>query len=102
MVILVAPHWPSQTWFVDLMSLLDRDAVSGRGTDLASSHQELEAGSLAPGQERLLTEGLSPSVVETLQSSRAPSTLSLCSIKWKCSQSSVLLGTRTHLYVLLK
>ena len=63
----------------------------------AETPWELETGSLTTERDCLLMEGLTATVVETIQRSRAPSIWLLYSLKWQ-----VLLETRTYLQVLLK
>jgi hypothetical protein len=57
-------------------------AVSGRGHNISPPARAVEPLGLAPEGARYLEAGLSAGVVETLLSSRAPSTRRLYSLKW--------------------
>ncbi len=57
-------------------------AVSGRGHNFSPSARAVETVGLAPEEARYLEAGLSAGVIETILSSRAPSTRRLYSLKW--------------------
>ncbi len=57
-------------------------AVSGRGHNFSPSARAVETVGLAPEGARYLEAGLSAGVIETILSSRAPSTRRLYGLKW--------------------
>ncbi len=57
-------------------------AVSGRGHNFSPSARAVETVGLAPEGVRYLEAGLSAGVIETILSSRAPSTRRLYGLKW--------------------
>ncbi len=80
-LLLVTPFWPSQTWFSELISLLDGDTweiqegptLSASGQDLAPTSRDLEVVGLADHRPSL--------ALETIDSVRALSTRKLYSSK---------------------
>ncbi len=94
-LLLIAPFWPSQTWFSELVPLLylpplgDSDkagpALSASGQDLASSARDLEAVGMAHTGSRDLISSLPVEVQETIASARA--TRKLYSSKWGVFES---------------
>ncbi len=84
-VLLVAPYWPNQTWFPELMLLatappwqipLRRDLLSQRGGTLWHPPRAV------PGRDAEVLGGLPPAVVNTITSARAPSTRHAYRLKW--------------------
>ncbi len=67
-VLLVAPHWPTQTWFPELISLATAPPWHLRGSAPYGTRNELS--------------GLPPAVVETIIQARAPSTRQTYALKW--------------------
>ncbi len=90
-LLLIAPFWPSQTWFSELTPLLywialgDSDqagfAVPASGQDLASSTRALEVVGMAHTGPRAVIDVLPAVVQETIASGRAPATRKLYSSK---------------------
>ncbi len=91
-VLLVAPYWPNQTWFPELMLLatappwqisLRRDlSFSERGHPLAPASRLVESPRMVPGRDPEVLGGLPPVVVNTITSARAPSTRHAYRLKW--------------------
>ncbi len=96
-LLLIAPFWPSQTWFSDSDSppvsapLGDSDqagpAVPASGQDLASPTRALEAVGMAHTGPGALMLNLPVEVQETIASARAPATRKLYSSKWGLFES---------------
>ncbi len=96
-LLLIAPFWPSQTWFSELTiplvsaSLGDSDqaglAVPASGQDLASSARTLEVVGMAHTGPRAVIDDLPDEVQETIASARAPATRKLYSSKWGVFES---------------
>ncbi len=96
-LLLIAPFWPSQTWFSELTPLLyrppweipiRRDLLSpASGQDLASSTGALEVVGMAHTGPRAVIDGLPAEVQETIASARAPATRKLYSSKWGVFES---------------
>ncbi len=96
-LLLIAPFWPSQTWFSELTPLLyqaslgDSDqaglTVPASGQDLASSTGALEVVGMAHTEPRAVIDGLPAEVQETIASARAPATRKLYSSKWGVFES---------------
>ncbi len=80
-LLLIAPFWPSQTWFSELNPLLYRPrfgdsdqaglTVPASGQDLASSTGALEVVGMAHTGPRAVIDGLSAEVQETIASASA-------------------------------
>ncbi len=85
-LLLIAPFWPTRVWFSDIMSFLvvrRRDLLSqAGGHDFSPSARAVETLGLAPEGAQYLEAGLSAEVIETILSSRAPSTRRLYGLKW--------------------
>ncbi|KAI2667192.1 ORF V: Enzymatic polyprotein [Labeo rohita] len=90
-VLLVAPYWPTRTWFPDLISLaaappwkipLRRDLLSRDGHNLAPASRPMEPARLAPGRDASDLSGLSQAVIDTITQSRAPSTRQAYALRW--------------------
>ncbi len=75
-VLLVAPDWPNRTWFSELMLLA---TVPPWPIPL---RKDLETSCLVPGREKEVLGDLPQSVVDTITSTRAPSTRRLYALKW--------------------
>ncbi len=96
-LLLIAPFWPSQTWFSELNPLLYRPrfgdsdqaglTVPASGQDLASSTGALEVVGMAHTGPRAVIDGLPAEVQETIASARAPATRKLYSSKWGVFES---------------
>ncbi len=96
-LLLIAPFWPSQTWFSELTiplvsaSLGDSDqaglAVPASGQDLAFSARTLEVVGMAHTGPRAVIDDLPDEVQETIASARAPATRKLYSSKWGVFES---------------
>ncbi len=94
--LLVALFWPSQTWFSELVSLLEGDQweipvrkdllVLASGQNLAPTYRDLEVVGMAALRSPLAFD-LSDGVRETINSDRALSTMKLYSSKWKVFES---------------
>ncbi len=86
-VLLVAPHWPTRTWFPELISLttaLPRciPPLSGAWHHMAPASRSVEPPCVAPGRDVADLSGLPPAVVETITQARAPSTRQTYALKW--------------------
>ncbi len=86
-VLLVAPHWPTRTWFPKLISLttaLPRciPPLSGAWHHMAPASRSVEPPCVAPGRDVADLSGLPPAVVETITQARAPSTRQTYALKW--------------------
>ncbi len=96
-LLLIAPFWPSQTWFLGAnsplvsVSLGDFDqaglTVPTSGQDLASSTRALEVVGMAHTGPRAVIDVLPAEVQETIASARAPTTRKLYSSKWGVFES---------------
>ncbi len=94
-LLLVAPFWPAQVWFSDIMSLLAgqpwqiplrRDLLSQAGGTIFHPRPELWDLWVWPLRGlKYLEAVLSAGVIETVLSSRAPSTGRLYGLKWNVS-----------------
>ncbi len=92
-LLLIAPFWPSQTWFSELTPLLYRPpweiqpglAVPASGQDLASLNRALEVVGMAHTGPRAVMNNLLVEVPETI--ARAPTTRKLYSSKWGVFES---------------
>ncbi|KAI2666079.1 ORF V: Enzymatic polyprotein [Labeo rohita] len=90
-VLLVAPYWPTRTWFPELISLvaappwkipLRRDLLSqGMGT-IGTRARSVEPARLVPGRDASDLSGLPQAVIETITQSRAPSTRQAYALRW--------------------
>ncbi len=83
-LLLIAPFWPSQSWFSELTPLL---AVPASGQDLASSTRALAVVGMAHTGPRAVMDILPVEVQETIASARAPATRKLYSSKWGVFES---------------
>ncbi len=91
-VLLVAPHWPTRTWFPELLSLPDSTSLahsseegppfSGARHHMAPASRSMEPPCVAPGRDAADLSGLPPAVVETIIQARAPSTRQTYALKW--------------------
>ncbi|XP_058628332.1 interferon-induced very large GTPase 1-like [Onychostoma macrolepis] len=84
-LLLVAPFWPAQVWFSDIVSLLDGspwETDSSRWRDCTSSPRTMEDIGVASEGAHLMDCSLS-SEVKTILHSRALSMRKLYSLKWK-------------------
>ncbi len=92
-VLLVAPHWPTRTWFPELISLatvppwripLRKDLLFLRGSApyATPASRSMEPPCVAPGWDAADLSGLPPAVVETIIQARAPSTRQTYALKW--------------------
>ncbi len=82
--LLFAPHWPTRTWFPELISLVtappwphsseDGPPLSGARHHMAPTSRSMEPPCVAPGRDAADSSGLPPAVVETITQARAPST----------------------------
>ncbi len=90
-VLLVAPHWPTWTWFPrthfpsDLTSLAhsseEGSPLSGAWHHMAPASISMEPPCVAPGRDAADLGGLPPAVVETITQARAPSTKQTYTLK---------------------
>ncbi len=81
-VLLVAPHWPTRTWFPELISLVTVPSLahsseegppfSGARHHMAPASRSMEPPCVAPGRDAADLSGLPPAVVETIIQARAP------------------------------
>ncbi len=93
-LLLIAPFWPSQTWFSELTPLLYRPPweIPIR-RDLLSQlqgkiwHPHLEVVGMAHTGPRAVIDSLHAEVQETIASTRAPATRKLYSSKWGVFES---------------
>ncbi len=89
------PHWPTRTWFPELVSLatappwripLRKDLSQGLGTiwhpHLGPVSRSMEPPCVAPGRDAADLSGLPPAAVETIIQARAPSTRQTYALKW--------------------
>ncbi len=90
-VLLVAPHWPTRTWFPELLSLatappwcisLRKDLLSRARHHMAPASRSMEPPCVAPGRDAADLSGLPPAVVETIIQARAPATRQTYALKW--------------------
>ncbi len=91
-VLLVAPHWPTRTWFArthfprDSTSLAhsseEGPPFSGARHHMAPASRSMEPPCVAPGRDAADLSGLPPAVVETIIQARAPSTRQTYALKW--------------------
>ncbi len=91
-VMLVAPYWPSRTWFLELMLLAiapplansseEGSAFSETGHPLAPASRLLETPSVVPGWEAEVLGDLHQEVALTIASPPAPSTRRTYALKW--------------------
>ncbi len=90
-VLLVAPHWPTRTWFPELISLHSTSLAhsseegppfSGARHHMAPASRSMEPPCVAPGRDAADLSGLPPAVVETIIQARAPSTRQTYALKW--------------------
>ncbi len=96
-LLLIAPFWPSQTWFSELIPLLYSASlgnsdqagltVPASGQDLASSTRALKIVSMAHTGPRAVIDSLPAEVQETIASTRASATRKLYSSKWGVFES---------------
>ncbi len=91
-ILLVAPYWPTRTWFPELMLLvtappwqipLRKDLLTQRrGTFMAPTSRPLETSCLVPRRDAEVLGDLPQEVVDTITSARAPSTRHAYALKW--------------------
>ncbi|KAI2661198.1 ORF V: Enzymatic polyprotein [Labeo rohita] len=91
-VLLVAPYWPTWTWFVDLTLLATAPSLenpleegpsfSGDGHNLAPASRSMEPACVASGRDTVDLSGLPQAVIETITQSRAPSTRQAYALRW--------------------
>ncbi len=87
-ILLVAPYWPTRTWFPELMLLVTAPPSEEGSTDsemghlMAPASRPLETSCLVPGREAEVLGDLPQEVVDTITSSRAPSTRHAYALKW--------------------
>ncbi|KAI2655537.1 ORF V: Enzymatic polyprotein [Labeo rohita] len=91
-VLLVAPHWPTRTWFADLQALRDSPSLvgapeegpsfSGDGHNLAPASQPLEPTCVASGRDSADLTCLPQAVINTIIQATAPSTRQAYALKW--------------------
>ncbi len=91
-VLLVAPYWPSRTWFPELMLLatappwpipLRKDLLSQRRGTLRHPRPDLwETPCVVPGRDAEVLGDLPQEVALTIASARAPSTRRAYPLKW--------------------
>ncbi len=91
-VLLVAPSWPTRTWFPELILLatappwpipLRKDPpFSGARHHFAPASRPVEPPCVAPGRDAADLSGLPQAVVETITQARAPSTRQAYALKW--------------------
>ncbi len=90
-VLLVAPHWPTRTWFPELISLatappwhipLKKDLLSRARHHMTPASRSVEPPCVAPGRDVADLSGLPLAVVETITQARAPSTKQTYALKW--------------------
>ncbi len=99
-ILIVAPYWPTRTWFPELMLLvtappwqipLRKDSTdSETGHLMAPASRPLETSCLVPGRDAEVLGDLPQEVVDTITSARAPSTrhayaLEVEPVRWWCS-----------------
>ncbi len=82
-VLLVAPHWPTRTWFPELISLVTAPPwrIPLRKDFLSQGLGTMEPPCVAPGRDAADLSGLPPAVVETIIQARAPSTRQTYALK---------------------
>ncbi len=78
------PVLADRVWFSDIMSLLVGQPICclRQGRDFSPSARAVDTVGLAPEGAQYLKAGLLPEVIETMLSSRAPSTRRLYGLKW--------------------
>ncbi len=91
-ILLVAPYWPTRTWFPELMLLvtappwqipLRKDLLTQRrGTLWHPFVRPLETSCLVPRRDAEVLGDLPQGVVDTITSARAPSTRHAYALKW--------------------
>ncbi len=91
-VLLVAPHWPTRTWFPRTQFPRDSTSLahsseegppfSGARHHMAPASRSMEPPCVAPGRDAADLSGLPPAVVETIIQARAPSTRQTYALKW--------------------
>ncbi len=91
-ILLVAPYWPTRTWFPELMLLvtappwqipLRKDLLTQEtGHLMAPASRPLETSCLVPRRDAEVLGDLPQGVVDTITSARAPSTRHAYALKW--------------------
>ncbi len=91
-VLLVAPFWPTRTWFPELILLATAPPwriplrkgppFSGARHHLAPASRPVEPPCVAPGRDAADLSDLPQAVVETITQARAPSTRQAYALKW--------------------
>ncbi len=85
-VLLVAPFWPTRTWFPELILLATappwRIPFSGARHHLAPASRPVEPPCVAPGRDAADLSDLPQAVVETITQAGAPSTRQAYALKW--------------------
>ncbi len=91
-ILLVAPYWPTRTWFPELMLLvtappwqipLRKDLLTQRrGHLMAPASRPLETSCLVPRRDAEVLGDLPQEVVDTITLARAPSTRHAYALKW--------------------
>ncbi len=90
-ILLVAPYWPTRTWFPELMLLVTAplaDSSEEGSTDSETGHlmapasRPLETSCLVPRRDAEVLGDLPQGVVDTITSARAPSTRHAYALKW--------------------
>ncbi len=85
-VLLVAPFWPTRTWFPELILLATappwRIPLRKGPPFSGARHHLAPASSVAPGRDAADLSDLPQAVVETITQARAPSTRQAYALKW--------------------
>ncbi|KAK9965394.1 hypothetical protein ABG768_004487 [Culter alburnus] len=89
-VLLVAPYWPTRTWFSDLMLLATappwpiplRTDLLTQGHPLAPASRPVETPCVVPGWDAEVLNDFPQLVVDAITSTRAPSTTNLYVLRW--------------------
>ncbi len=103
-VLLVAPFWPTRTWFSRTHSPRDSPSLahsseegppfSGARHHLAPASRPVEPPCVAPGWDAADLSGLPQAVVETITQARAPSTRQAYALKWSLFAELVFFSPR--------
>ncbi len=118
-VLLVAPYWPTRTWFPELISLTTappwriplrkdllftgaRHHMAPASKSVEPSSRSVETSCVAPGRDATDLSGLPQVVVEAIARASAPSTRQAYELKWSLFMNCVLLAEMTPDDVRLK
>ncbi len=103
-VLLVAPKWPNQPWFPELVEMLvappwtiplKRDLLSqAQGTDMAPKSRVMEPSCLAARRSLPVTDALPQRMLNPISEASSPSTRCLYAHKWRVFKLVCIAGRR--------